>query len=198
MSRSRLTVGVTGGIGAGKSVVCRVLEILGAPVYDADSRARTLMEENDKLQTQIRSTFGANAYKGIELDREWLSKQVFGDADKLRILNNLVHPRVKQDFEHWAGSQDYQYVVKEAALLMETGSYKELDAVILVVAPEELRIERVLARDPHRSRSLVEEIINQQWKDEEKVTRADHVIQNDGKHIIIPEIIHLHGIFSGK
>lgn len=196
-----LKIGVTGGIGAGKSVVCRIFAALGVPVYDADSRAKRLLIADAELVRQVKGHFGEGAYtpEGA-LNRAYLADEVFADGEKLALLNSLVHPRVGLDFEKWMKQQGaVPYVIKEAALIFEAGSHKGLDAVISVSAPEELRIRRTIIRDEHRSRKQIEEIIQKQLPEEERLGRSDYRILNDGKTLVIPQVWRLHNTFtSGK
>lgn len=189
-----LKIGVTGGIGAGKSIVCRIFGVLGVPVYDADTRAKQVMVEDAVLVRQLKGHFGEETYAADgSLDRVYLAAKVFPDAEKLALLNSLVHPRVGLDFDKWLSQYpDAPYVIKEAALIFEAGSYKSLDAVITVSAPEELRLRRTLIRDEHRSRQQIEEIIAKQLQEEERLKRADYKIVNDDKTLIIPQVFRLH------
>ena len=185
-------IGITGGIGTGKSLVSRIFSALGIPVYDADTRAKWLMNNNPELRKEITAKFGALSYKESgELDRKYLAA-VFADENQLKVLNNLVHPAVGRDFENWSGEQSGKYILKEAALLYEAGSWKGLDKIIVVSAPLDLRVERVLKRDPFRSREQVLQIISKQMPDEEKTARADFVITNDGRELLIPQVLKIH------
>ena len=189
-------VGVTGGIGSGKSTVCRIFKSLGVPVYDSDSRAKLLMTTDGILIEQIRKEFGTlSFYPDGSLNRKYLGEQVFQSEEKRRVLDRLVHPRVAADYSNWVNTQSFAYVVKEAALLIETGSYKTLDSTIVVTAPDELRISRVLQRDTHRTEQMVKNIINSQMPQDEKAAKADHVISNDGKTPILPQVLALHRQF---
>lgn len=195
MSRP-LQIGITGGIGSGKSLICKVFKCLGAPVYDSDSRAKSLMTTDGILMSQIRKEFGDLSYDDHGLNRQFLAKTVFGDEERLERLNQLVHPRVGEDYQQWLSSQgDKPYVLKEAALLFESGSYKSLDKIIVVVAHNELRIRRVMKRDPHRSYEQIQEIISRQWSEDEKRKRADYVIFNDESQLVIPQVLELHHRF---
>lgn len=191
-------IGITGGIGSGKSLICRVFHVLGVPVYDADSRAKKLMTTDGILINQIKKEFGTLSYdEQGRLNREFLAMTVFNHPDQLAKLNALVHPRVGVDYEQWVSEQSgVKYCLKEAALLFEAGSYQTLDKVIVVVAPDELRIARVLKRDPHRSRADVERIIKNQMPQEEKMKRADVVIKNDESELLVPQILKLHEWFN--
>jgi dephospho-CoA kinase len=191
-----LQVGITGGIGSGKSVICRIFKVLGVPVYDADLRARELMEHDQTLIDSIRQAFGPATYKTDgALDRVFLAKVVFGNHEALAQLNGLVHPRVRIDYESWSGAQLAHYVLREAALLYESGSYTTVEKMIVVTSPHALRIQRVLHRDKHRSRKDIEAIIDNQMSDEEKSKRADFIIQNDERHLVIPQVLALHQHF---
>ncbi|HMV07987.1 MAG TPA: dephospho-CoA kinase [Cyclobacteriaceae bacterium] len=191
-----LQIGITGGIGSGKSLVCHIFTLLGVPVYDADSRAKTLMTTDGILVSQIKKEFGVLSFRADgSLNREYLAEHVFGNPDKLKILNSLVHPRVGEDYAHWVTEQTSSYALKEAALLFEAKSNQALDKIIVVSAPEELRIQRVLQRDKHRTEQQVKDIIRNQLEDEKKVKLADYVILNDERTPLIPQVIALHKQF---
>ncbi|WP_448520141.1 dephospho-CoA kinase [Rhodoflexus sp.] len=191
-----LKVGITGGIGSGKSTVCRIFEVLGAPVYDADSRAKWLQTHDEQLRNQIIQYFGKESYlPDGTLNRSHLSAQVFNNPEKLQLLNSLVHPRVAEDSARWLAAQQAAgkpYAIKEAALMIEAGSYKQLDVLVVVTAPDQVRIARVLQRDPQRSREEVAAIISRQMPESEKVQYADYVIHNDSSQLLIPQVISLH------
>ena len=168
MSKSSpLKVGITGGIGAGKSTVARIFNLLSIPIYSADDRAKWLMQHDLGLKARIIRSFGKNSYtdEGV-LNREFLAQEIFSNQENTKIMNGLVHPAVKVDFMDWAGNQHSPYVLKEAALLFESGSYQDLDKIIHVSSPLKLRISRVLLRDPNRTLEQVNEIINRQFTDE--------------------------------
>jgi len=192
-----LQIGITGGIGSGKSLVCRIFHCLGVPVYDADSHAKNLMTTDGILVSNIKKEFGELSYNTDgSLNRKFLSETVFGDSAKLEVLNHLVHPRVALNYSEWvSGNGHYPYVMKEAALLYESASYKQLDKIIVVAAPEELRIERTAKRDPQRSREQIRAIISQQMTQEEKLKRADFVIDNGETTLLIPQVVELHRTF---
>lgn len=186
-------VGVTGGIGSGKSVVTKLFALLGVPVYDADSKARFLMENNEALRTSLMVLFGVNVYSNHHLNRKFLASQVFENAPKLAQLNGLVHPAVATDFEQWLTlHQQAPMVVKEAAIMFESDAYKTLDKIITVFAPEEIRLQRVLMRDPQRTEKEVRAIMSNQFPEEKKLKLADYVIFNDDKHLVIPQVLQLY------
>lgn len=193
-----LQIGITGGIGSGKSLVCKIFQTLGIPIYDADSRAKNIMTTDGILLSQIRKEFGDLSYHPDgTLNRTYLSASVFADPQKLDQLNRLVHPRVGLDYAQWVSRyQDVPYVLKEAALLYESGSDQALDYIIVVDAPVALRVKRVLQRDPQRSEKQVYDIIDKQWPDEEKKKRAHFIIHNDEQQLVIPQVLNLHNRFS--
>jgi dephospho-CoA kinase len=192
MTNKVIQVGITGGIGAGKSLVCKVFSLLGVPVYPADERAKWLMAKDDGLKCEIVSHFGESAYNRNDLNRQYLAKHVFNDSDKLQLLNSLVHPVVNADYNAWVKTVESPYCIKEAALLFETGSYKTLDFTILVFAPIQVRIKRILKRDPFRKEEDILAIIGKQMDDEVKKNLADRVLVNDGERLILHEIIGIH------
>ena len=191
-----MQIGITGGIGSGKSIVCRIFNALGVPVYDADSRAKSLMTTDGIVISQIKKEFGVLSYHADgNLNREHLAG-AFKDPKKLRVLNNLIHPRVAHDYGQWMSEQKSDYVLKEAALLFEAKSNLSLDKIIVVYAPEELRIKRVLQRDPHRSKQQVLDITRNQLTDEEKMKLADYVIVNDESRLVTLQVLELHKKFT--
>ncbi|MBL7875149.1 MAG: dephospho-CoA kinase [Cyclobacteriaceae bacterium] len=196
--RKPLQIGITGGIGAGKSLVCKIFGILGVPAYDADSRAKILMTTDGILIDLIKKEFGSLSYNASGgLNRAFLSSEVFNQKERLERLNSLVHPRVALDYEKWVVDHaEHVYVIKEAALLFESGSYKALDQTILVTAPPEIRIKRVLERDSHRTKADVERIIQNQLPETEKVGKANHIIRNDDSELLVPRILKLHERFN--
>ncbi|OGX87893.1 dephospho-CoA kinase [Hymenobacter lapidarius] len=195
-----LRIGITGGIGSGKSIASRLFQALGVPIYDADSRARWLMENDEALRQQLTAAFGPATYTTTgHLNRPLLAGTVFNNPPLLAQLNALVHPHVGTDFERWAGVQQqagHAYVLKEAALLFEAGSYKQLDQIITVFAPLSVRQDRVLRRDPHRSIAGIQAIMSKQLSEDEKMQRANHVLTNDDVQPLLPQVLALHALFS--
>lgn len=193
-----LQVGITGGIGAGKSLVSRIFQALGVPVYDSDSRAKYVMTTDGILISNIKKEFGELSFHPDgSLNRPYLSELVFHDEKRLGKLNELVHPRVANDYRVWVAEHaQYEYLIKEAALLFESGSYKQLDHVILVFAPETLRIARVVNRDKGRSPDQVRQIMARQMSDDEKMKLADTVVWNDESRLVIPQVLELHKRFG--
>ncbi|MGY3088397.1 dephospho-CoA kinase [Hymenobacter sp. UYAg731] len=195
-----LRIGITGGIGSGKSIVSRLFHALGVPIYDADTRARWVMENDAELRQQLTASFGPDTYDVAgRLNRPVLAGTVFNNPALLAQLNSLVHPHVGTDFERWAREQaqaGHAYVLKEAALLFEAGSYRQLDRVITVFAPLAVRAARVLRRDPHRSTADVQAIMAKQLSEEEKIARANYVLTNDDVQPLLPQVLALHAAFS--
>ena len=186
-------IGITGGIGAGKTLVSSIFKNLGIPVYYADDRAKFLMNHSKKLIHEITETFGPQAYLKGKLNRSYLANHVFENKDKLELLNRMVHPAVGEDYRQWRKQyQDRPYTLKEAALLFETGSFHELDQTILVYAPLPLRIQRVILRDPLRTKTDIEKIVRNQMPEDEKKKLADHIIHNDDKQLVIPQVLKIH------
>jgi dephospho-CoA kinase len=193
MSKNPKRIGITGGIGAGKSLVCRIFSVLGAPVYDADARAKALMTEDSTLKNAIQAYFGQEAYtpEGT-LNREYLAQRVFGNENARQTLNDLVHPAVGRDFSTWVLLHPHApYLIKEAALMFESGAHLGLDKVVMVTAPQSVRVQRVLARDTHRTAQQIEAIINSQMPEEEKLQLADEIIVNDETQLVIPQVLQL-------
>ena len=186
-----LKIGLTGGIGSGKSTIARIFEILGIPVYYADAAAKRLMNTDPALREEIIAAFGAEAYTGGQLNRQYLAQQVFHDEKKLARLNSLVHPATIHDAEKWIVAQTSPYTVKEAALIFESGSDKLLDYVIGVSAPQELRIQRTMQRD-HISREEVLKRIHQQMDEKLKMEQCNFIVYNDEEQPVLPQVIALH------
>lgn len=185
-----MRIGVTGGIGAGKSLVCRIFNVLGVPSYDADTRAKQIVNNNDEVRNQIIDLLGPESFKP-EYNTRYVAGRVFDQPEVLERLNAIIHPAVATDFQNWADEQDVPIVLKEAALLFEAGTYGELDATILVVAPDDVRISRVLSRDPHREKNQIKAIISRQLPDSKKQELADYVVINDGKQMVLPQVLGL-------
>jgi dephospho-CoA kinase len=187
-----LKIGITGCMGSGKSTVSKIFMQLGIPLYDADSRAKQLMIESPSLVSKIKSIFGAEAYtEDGMLDRSLLSAKAFSDQQLLTKLNDAVHPAVYTDFNEWVIKQTSPYVMKEAALMYESASYKQLDKIIVVTAPEELRINRSMKRDNATRESVLKRMKNQ-WPENEKRKLAQFEIVNDEQQLVIPQIIKIH------
>lgn len=192
-----LRIGLTGGIGSGKTTVAHIFEVLGIPVYDADFASKKLMEENEDLKNKIRNSFGKETYQDNILNRKYLAEQVFVDREKLALLNSIVHPATIKDAEEWMKKQDAPYLIKEAALIFESGSEKYLDFVIGVKAPMPLRLQRTMERD-HVGAAQVKDRMDMQMDEEIKMRLCKYVIVNDEQEMLIPQVIELHKTFLKK
>ncbi|TGE05621.1 dephospho-CoA kinase [Hymenobacter fodinae] len=194
-----LKIGITGGIGSGKSVVCRLFAALGAPVYDSDTRAKWVMTNDTRLRDELLAAFGPESFDALgHLNRTYLARVAFTDPAQLARLNALVHPAVGRDFAQWLSARQtegHAYILKEAALLYESGAYQQLDQIITVFAPVAVRQARIQTRDPHRTADDIQNIIGKQMSEEEKIQRADHVVYNDDAHLLIPQALELHNAF---
>lgn len=186
-----LRIGLTGGIGSGKSTVARVFETLGIPVYYADEAARRLMNEDEQLKQEIIRHFGASAYKNNQLDRPYIASQVFNNKEKLELMNALVHPATIRDGEQWMQNQTTPYAIKEAALIFESGSQSQLDYVIGVSAPTPLRMLRAMKRDGSTREQVIARM-NKQIQEIIKMRLCDFIIYNDEQQAVIPQVIKLH------
>jgi dephospho-CoA kinase len=185
-------VGITGGIGSGKTTVCKIFEVLGVPVYYADERAKWLLNNDTTVKEKVVALLGNDAYSNGELNRPLIAEKVFADKDLLEQYNAIVHPAVAEDTLSWNSQHlDEPYVLKEAALLVETGSYLNLDKLIVVTAPENIRIERVMQRDGLSEAAVMARIKNQ-MPESEKVKLADFVILNDGTQSLIEQVKNIH------
>lgn len=189
-----LKVGITGGIGSGKSIVTKIFSILGIPILDADQFAKDLMTNNEAVKSQLMDTFGACIYNNNTLDRKRLSAMVFNNKALLEKLNNIVHPAVKKYGLAWMEAQNAPYVVKEAALFFESGSNADMDYMIGIAAPEALRLQRAMARDGADEANIRSRMSNQ-MPEEEKMKLCDFIIHNDEEHSLIEQVLHLHQIF---
>ncbi len=170
-------IGLTGGIGSGKTTIAAAFEKLGAPVYIADDAAKKIMQTDEMVQS-IKKHFGNEMVNQNKIDRQKLAAVVFGNPEKLHLLNQIVHPLVQKDFEQWVKShQDFPFIIKEAAILFESGSYKDCDKIITITAPLETRIQRVIRRDKSTIEAVLERVKNQ-WTDEMRIAKSDYIIHN--------------------
>ena len=189
-----LKIGLTGGLGSGKSTVAHIFEVLGIPVYYADAASKRLMNDDEKVKADVQKAFGKEVYPNGKLDRKYLSEIVFNDKKKLEILNLIVHPATLRDAEDWLNKQTTPYAIKEAALIFESGSDKFLDIVIGVKSPLPLRLQRAMKRDNINSEEAMARI-EKQMDEETKLSRCDFVIVNDEQQMIIPQVLELHHKF---
>lgn len=189
-----LRIGLTGGLGSGKSTVARIFEVLGIPVYYADAASRRLMNEDEKLKEAIQNEFGKEVYSQGILNRKFLAQVVFKDEKRLALLNSIVHPATLNDADEWMKLQTSPYIIKEAALIFESGSHQSLDFTIGVKAPLSLRLQRAMKRD---STSLEEAMarMNHQINEEIKLRLCDYIIINDEQQMVIPQVLALHEKF---
>lgn len=188
-----LKIGITGGIGSGKTTVCKLFEYLGVPVYYADERAKYLITNDITLRKSIKEHFGEGAYyPDGSYNKSYMANIVFSDKEKLQLLNSLVHPAVAKDGKKWIlEHSEAPYTIKEAALLFESGSYKDLDRIIFVSAPMELRVSRVVRRDETTREAVLKRIQNQ-WPDEKKEKMSQEFIYNDGSQSLIRQVYQMH------
>lgn len=171
-------IGLTGGIGSGKSTVAKMLEELGIPLYNSDLRARNIMNENHTIISNLKEWYGENIYINGVLDRKKLGERVFANQEELTRLNKLVHPIVAQDFAHWKNSQKTDFILKEAAILFETEGDKDCDIIVTVSAPLDQRIKRTIERD-NSTEKLVKDRISKQWTDKQREEKSDYIIHNN-------------------
>ncbi|UZO79374.1 dephospho-CoA kinase [Aquimarina sp. ERC-38] len=187
-----LTVGLTGGIGSGKSTVARMFSDLGIPVYIADIKAKIIMQEDEEVKKAIQNLIGEDAYlPDGKLNRTFIADKVFKNKESLQSLNHIVHPAVAKDFNKWKENQNTPYVIKEAAILFENGGYKACDQVILVIAPSKLRLERVVKRD-QISEESIKERMQHQWEDVRKIPLADYVLNNEDLEKTLQQVRKIH------
>ena len=186
-----IKVGITGGIGSGKTTVAKVFEVLGLPVYYADDAAKKLMNEDESLKEQLQQLFGKETYVDGKLNRKYVSGLVFNNEEKLAQLNAIVHPATIKDAEKWMQQQTTPYAIKEAALIFESGAQAQLDYVIGVFAPAPVRIQRVMKRDGV-SREAVKARMEKQLDESMKMRLCDYVITNDEQELVIPQVVKIH------
>lgn len=186
-----LRVGLTGGIGSGKTTVSEIFQTIGIPVYNADHEAKQLMNNDAEIRSAIINAFGEESYKGTVINRSFLISNVFYDEQKLATLNSIVHPATIADAQKWMTRQSGPYALKEAAIIFETGADQYLDYVIGVTAPEQLRIDRLMKRD-NRTKEEVREWMSRQMDEKEKISKCNFVIHNDEQQMLIPQVLALH------
>lgn len=186
-----LKVGITGGIGSGKSTVAKMFALLGIPVYAADEAGKRLMNDNEALKIQVINLFGNAAYTNGILNRKYLAEIVFNDAEKLAKLNAVVHPATLKDADEWMNCQQSPYAIKEAAIMFESGAHEHLDYVIGIFAPAALRIQRAMQRDGS-SREQVTARMGRQINETIKMRLCDFIIYNDEQQMLIPQVLQLH------
>ncbi len=192
-----LKVGITGGIGSGKSVVCQVFTTLGIPVFNADDAARYLMEHDATLVQNISLLLGSEVYTNGKLNRDRVAAIIYKDPEKLQALNALVHPATISYAKQWIGGHTTPYTIKEAAIFFESGSDKDMDVMVGIQAPQEVRIARAMKRGT-QTREQVLAIMARQMDEDEKMSRCDHVIMNDDRQAIVPQVLQLHQLLLAR
>lgn len=184
-------LGLTGGIGSGKTTVAALFQALGVPVYNADDEAKKLMNQSSKVRTQLIELFGVNAYSDGLLNRSYIAQLVFQDKNKLDALNQIIHPEVATHYSAWLATQTYPYVVKEVAILFELGAEDQFDFTLTVTAPKQSRIDRVMQRDTKTSEEVLS-IIKNQWDEALKIKKSDFVIHNIDPQLTAKEVEEIH------
>ena len=197
--KSQKIIGITGGIGSGKSLICKIFSTMNIPIYDADSRAKYLINNDLSLKNSIKNLLGENAYLPTGIyNRKWVASQVFNNPDLLKQLNSLVHPCVHKDSHDWVKKYSKSpFLIYEAALMKAAGDNNMFDKVIVVNAPINLRIQRIQVRDK-RSEQEIKDIIARQISDEERLKIADYVIENDDKESVLEQVLELYEILVGQ
>ncbi|MCU0362932.1 MAG: dephospho-CoA kinase [Bacteroidales bacterium] len=193
---SVLKVGVTGGIGSGKTTVCRIFSALGVPVFSADAEARRIMDGDDGIKPEIRKITGEDLYSSGLLDRSRMAELIFNDPGILKKVNMLVHPAVFKGYEAWLVLQDFPYAIIEAAILFESGGYRKVDRIISIIAPEEERLGRVMLRN-NLTREQVLDRMRNQIADDDRIKLSDFVIDNSENSMIVPEVLRIHKVLLG-
>lgn len=187
-----LKIGLTGGIGTGKSVVAKIFHALGIPVFNADIEAARLMHSSENVKSELIGIFGDEVYDDFGLNRPFLREKLFSDDALRQQVNEIVHPRVRDAFHNFCLENNHSpYVLQEAAILIESGGYKQLDGIIVVSSPESLRIRRVKERD-EISEEMVRKIMNKQMPEKEKLAKADYIIYNDEEQLLIDQVYTIH------
>lgn len=193
-----MKVGLTGGIGSGKTTVARFFEELGVPVYYSDVEAKVLMNTSQEVKKEVKSLFGPKAYSNQRLNKTFISEQVFNDTSLLKKLNEIVHPVVRRDFLGWAKEQKAHYVIQEAAIIFETGSVGFYDKIILVTAPKTVRIDRIRERDQNSTEESIKARMRNQWNDSRKIDASDFIIENLDLEKTKSEVLKVHRALLGE
>ncbi len=186
-----MLVGLTGGIGSGKTTVAKMFMELGVPVFIADTEAKRLMKSSKVIRRKLIQLFGEEAYVDSVLNKPFIASKIFNDKEMLKKMNAIVHPKVGKRFKKWVQKQDAPYVISEVAILFENGSYKNYDSIIIVTAPEKERIKRVLKRDD-TSENKIKAIMRNQWPDEDKIKHSNYLIQNNTLEDTLKQVESLH------
>ena len=192
-----LKVGITGGMGSGKSTVAKIFKVFGIPIYNADDAAKRLMNEDPEIITQLQDLFGIETYINGQLNRKYLSNIVFNNVEKLALLNSVVHPATIKDANEWMAKQTSPYALKEAALIFESGAQQKLDCVIGVSSPLSFRIQRIMKRDSI-TKEEIKARIEKQMDESQKMDLCDYVVINNDELLIVPQVIKIHEILLAK
>jgi dephospho-CoA kinase len=192
-----LKIGITGGIGSGKTTVCRLFELLGVPVYYADEASKMVLVTDPAIKKSILAVFGEEVLdEHKSISRKKVAALVFGNETQLKKLNAIMHPAVALHFESWLKQYtSHPYIIKEAAIMFESGAYQQMDKIVTITAPEELRITRVLKRDASSTEDI-QRRMNAQLPEEERIKRSQYVIVNDEEQLVIPQVMKLHSLFN--
>ena len=192
-----LKVGITGGIGSGKTLVCNMFSCLNVPIYNADFQAKEIINTNIYIKKELINIFGKNIYlKTGKIDKKKLSKIIFNNKQAIQQINKIIHPVVRTNYHKWLNKHKAQkYTIKEAAILFESGAYKELDKIITVYSPIDIKITRITIRDNIKQSEIIKKM-NNQMSDKLKIKKADYVIFNNEKKLLLPQILKLHKIFN--
>jgi len=185
-------IGITGGIGSGKSTVSQIISHLGYKVYDSDARAHEIINDNKLIKDKLIESFGSDIYQDSKFNKEYVSKLIFNDESAKTKINSIVHPEVINDFKNWVKENKIEkFLFKESALLFESSSYKDLDKTVYIYCDKDIRIERIKIRDPHRTRNEIEKIINNQISSDEANKLTDYNLVNDEKKLLLPKVVKL-------
>ncbi len=184
-------IGLTGGIGSGKTLISKVFISLDIPVYNSDIEAKLLMNTDFRIVAELKQKFGDDLYNKNELDRKKLAEFIFNDINNLAFVNSVIHPAVKLHFNKWTEKQNSEYVIKETAILFESGTYKDVTLIITVIAPEDIRINRIIGRDQLNKEEIKTRMANQ-ISDSERINQSDFIIINDNKQLIVPQVLKIH------
>mgnify|MGYP001245074989 FL=1 len=184
-------VGITGDIGSGKTTVSNILSHLGYKVYNSDERAKYLMETDSNIVKEITDLLGESAYKKGSLNKKLISQSIYNDHSLREKINAIVHPVTINDFNQWVTENKDPILIKESALIYQSGSYKQLNSIILVEARKDIRIKRVLERDKHRKKEEVLQIINSQKLKNKEDLNPDYILENNGENLLLPKVIHI-------
>ena len=192
-----LKVGLTGGIGSGKSIVAAIFEVLRIPVYYSDREAKRIMNENETVKKKLIEYFGEDTYSNGQLSRSYLASVIFNDSHKTELVNSLIHPEVIADADKWFAQQSAPYAIKEAALIFESGAHQHLDKVIGVSAPQNLRLQRITQRDNMKPEEIFKRM-EKQMDEEIKMRLCDYIIQNDESQMLLPQVLELDRVLRGE